>query len=103
MFDYIVRLLVWAVEGGAKVSLHPVYLMADENTKLIEIAGKKIPRKSFVFHSLAIYMYICYSLKPSHKNAIIILFAKMYLRKGLFSQRREFHSCSFHIFFKTWA
>ena len=25
MFDYIVRLLVWAVEGGgAKVSLHPV-------------------------------------------------------------------------------
>ena len=23
-FDYIVRLLVWAVEGGAKVSLHPV-------------------------------------------------------------------------------
>ena len=25
MFDYIVRLLVWAVEGGAKVSLHPVY------------------------------------------------------------------------------
>ena len=26
MFDYIVRLLVWAVEGGAKVSLHPVDL-----------------------------------------------------------------------------
>ena len=24
MFDYIVRLLVWAVDGGAKVSLHPV-------------------------------------------------------------------------------
>ena len=27
MFDYSVRLLVWAVGGGgAKVSLHPVYL-----------------------------------------------------------------------------
>ena len=26
MFDYIVRLLVWAVEGGgAEVLLHPVY------------------------------------------------------------------------------
>ena len=25
MFDFIIRLLVWAVEGGAKVSLHPVY------------------------------------------------------------------------------
>ena len=24
MFDYIVRLLVWAVEGGDKVSKHPV-------------------------------------------------------------------------------
>ena len=26
MFDYIVRHLVWAVEGGNKVSLHPVDL-----------------------------------------------------------------------------
>ena len=26
MLDYIVRLLVWAMEGGAKVSLHPVYI-----------------------------------------------------------------------------
>ena len=25
MFDYIVRLLVWAVEGEAKVSLHPLH------------------------------------------------------------------------------
>ena len=26
MFDYIVRLLVWAVEGENKVSLHPVHV-----------------------------------------------------------------------------
>ena len=26
MFDYIVRLLVWAVEGGDKVSKHPAIL-----------------------------------------------------------------------------
>ena len=26
MFDYIVRLLVWSVEGLAKVSQHPVYI-----------------------------------------------------------------------------
>ena len=26
MFDYIMRLLVWAVEGVVKVSLNPVYV-----------------------------------------------------------------------------
>ena len=32
MFDYIVRLLVWAVEGVANVSLHPVQSTAQAQT-----------------------------------------------------------------------
>ena len=33
MFDYIVRLLGWAVEGGTKVSQHPVHnIGSDVNT-----------------------------------------------------------------------
>ena len=42
MFDYIVRLLVWAVEGGggAKVSLHPVHLYESKN----------VPQNAVVYH-----------------------------------------------------
>ena len=29
MFDYIVRLLGWAVEGGTKVSQHPVHQFSE--------------------------------------------------------------------------
>ena len=45
MFDYIVRLLGWAVEGGTKVSQHPVgmekgifsYRIHEDSLKILEM------------------------------------------------------------------
>ena len=47
MFDYIVRLLGWAVEGGTKVSQHPVChgenLLFQTVTVITRIQGVAIP------------------------------------------------------------
>ena len=43
MFDYIVRLLVWAVEGGAKVSLHPVGQTQYTVCAIFNLQGVTIP------------------------------------------------------------
>ena len=42
MFDYIVRLLVWAVEGGDKVSKHPVQVLI----KSLSIGTQSAPQSS---------------------------------------------------------
>ena len=57
MFDYIVRLLVWAVEGGgAKVSLHPVHVLAlgSNNDDLFQyvINVHNMRTKMFIYNSI---------------------------------------------------
>ena len=41
MSDYIVRLLVWAVEGVAKVSLHPVYFVSTNQMFCSSVLAKE--------------------------------------------------------------